>query len=153
MENSLQKFHDRNFILFFSAFFLLSLPPPIILSYFVDAPDLKNNQLSILGDLFPLFVILLIPTVETLAFQALPSVIFDFYTFRPYVKYFIISFPFAIGHVVPELMIPSLINGAVGGIVLGIFYLSCRHKSHSHAIAATIAIHAAHNAAAMAFCG
>lgn len=153
MENYFRNFHDRNFSLFFVVTFALSLAPMLVLLPFFDAPDLKNGQMAILGESFPLFVILIIPAVETLIFQSFPVFLLDIFPARSAVRLGMVSLPFALGHIVPNLLFPSLINGITGGVILGLFYLICRHRSHYHAMVATFAIHASHNATALGLGG
>lgn len=153
MEQHLKYFHDRNFPLFFVITFLTSVVPTIVLFPLFEAPDLKNGQLSALGDLFPVFIVLIAPAVETLLMQWFPAFLFDIFPVRSATRIALITMPFALGHIVPTLVIPSLINGMTGGAILGTFYLVCRNKTHYHAIAATFAIHAGHNAVALGIGG
>jgi hypothetical protein len=90
---------------------------------------------------------------ETLACQSLPALLLDISSAPARVRIFAITLPFAVGHIMPNLVIPSLINGISGGLILGICYLVCLRKSWWYAIFVTIVVHAAHNAAALALGG
>lgn len=150
MEQYFDDIHEKKPIIFVVLVFVTSLIPSVLMQSFVDAPDLKNGKLSILGELFPLFVIFFVPALETMACQALPALLIDIFSVPAQFRIIAITFPFALGHIVPNLVIPSLINGLSGGLILGVCYLVCQRKSHWYAILVTLAVHAAHNAVALA---
>ena len=150
MEQYFSDVHEKNPLVFVALALVASLIPTVFMLSFVDAPDLKNGKLSGLGDYFPFFVVLFGPALETIACQALPALLIDIFSVAARFRILAITLPFALGHIVPNLLIPSLINGFTGGLVLGICYLVCQRKSHWYAILVTLAVHAAHNAVALA---
>ena len=150
MEQYFSDIHEKNPIFFVALVFVVSLIPSILMLSFVEAPDLKNGKLSALGELFPFFVIFLIPALETMACQALSALLIDVFSAPARIRIIAITLPFAFGHVIPDSVIPSLINGISGGLILGTCYLVCQRKSCSYAILVTIFVHAAHNAVALA---
>lgn len=150
MEQYFSHIHEKKPILFVGLAFITSLIPSILLQSFVDAPDLKNGELSVLGELFPYFVIFLVPALETMVCQALPAILMDIFSLAAQFRVVAITLPFAFGHIVPNLVIPSLINGIAGGLILGVCYLVCQRKSHWYAILVTVFVHAAHNAVSLA---
>jgi hypothetical protein len=150
MEQYFSDIHEKNPFIFIGLAFVASLIPSVFMLSFVDAPDLKNGQLSVLGNLFPYFVIFLIPVLETIVCQAFPALLIDIFSLAAPIRILVITLPFAFGHIIPDLPLPSFINGISGGLILGICYLVCQRKSHYYAILVTIFVHAAHNAVALA---
>lgn len=150
MEQYFSDIHEKNPIFFVALACAIFLIPTALMLSFVAAPDLKSKELSVLGELFPYFVIFLVPAVETVACQALPALLIDIFSVPARIRIIAITLPFAFGHIIPNLVIPSLINGVSGGLILGICYLVCERKSRYYAILVTIFVHAAHNAAALA---
>lgn len=150
MEQYFTNIHEKNPFIFVALAVVTSLIPSVLMQSFVDGPDLKNGKLSGLGAVFPYFVIFLIRALETLICQALPALLLDILCVPAPTRIIAITLPFAFGHVMPDLVIPSLINGISGGLILGICYLVCQRKSCCYAIVVTLFVHAAHNAAALA---
>ncbi len=148
MEQYFSRIHEKNPILFIGLIFLISLIPSVfILSN--NAPDLRHGQLAVLGNFFSFFVIAVVPVLETFACQAFPALLMDIFLISKNVRTILITIPFALGHIIPNQAIPSLINGISGGLILGICYLVCQRRSHSYAIIVTIFVHSAHNAVSL----
>lgn len=150
MEIYLSKMHERMPVFFVGLAIICSFIPSILMLAFVEPPDLKNGKLSGLGEFFPYVVIFLLPAIETLLFQALPSLLLEMFSAGKFARVVCITLPFALGHIMPGSVIPSFINGISAGFILGVCYLSCLNKSHYYAIFITLFVHAVHNGVTLA---
>ncbi|WP_332879788.1 hypothetical protein [Massilia sp. S19_KUP03_FR1] len=119
MERYFSGIHEKNQFIFIGLAFVASLIPSVFMLWFVDAPDLKNGQLSILGNFFPYFVIFFIPVFETIVCQAFPALLIDIFSLNAPIRILVITLPFSLGHIVPDLPISSFVNGISGGLILG----------------------------------
>lgn len=150
MEQYLSTMHDKNPLVFALLAFTLSLIPLFTMLSLVDGPDLQNEELSMLGEWFPYFVIAFIPALETLICQAFPALLIEMFSLSSRYRIVAITFPFMLGHYIPDIALASLVNGATGGLILGVCYLVCQRRSHCYAMLVTLIVHGAHNAVALA---
>lgn len=149
MENFLIEQHMKRPCIFIVLIFSLSLVSSTLISLIADAPDLRNGQLASLGEWFPYFVIFFLPAIETFLCQLIPALVIDIYSLSTLNRITAITLPFALGHIIPGLLVPSIVNGISGGFILGMCYLVCQRKSNFYAFLVTDLVHSAHNAVAI----
>jgi membrane protease YdiL (CAAX protease family) len=145
-------FRKINPLFFLVSIFAFSLLGPIIASQFPTPPGTDPSHISRLTT-FNLYLISLFlsPTIETIMFQYFPFIIAKRFSGSESWAFLAITLPFSMAHFIPSAPFPSLINGFVGGVSLGVCYLTYIRNSHSYAFFMTSLIHSAHNAAVLIF--
>lgn len=104
---------------------------------------------ELFGRYYPFFLIVFLPWIETLLFQALPAVIGQIYIQQPVWRWVIIVVPFGLAHYDPSAVVGTLFNGFSGGVIFGYIYLKYMPRSHYRAMLVTWMLHAAANACAI----
>lgn len=140
----LQRYDRRRFAI---AVFLLSLLGPIIAGQLPVSEGVDPSHASRLSKVgFGFVAIFFAPVIETLLFQALPAMVGRRFALSNAFLFGIVVVPFSLLHLIPAALLPSSINGFVGGLSLGLCYIVCMSRSHFHAFSVTAAVHALHNA-------
>jgi len=126
--------------------------PPVI-AFFLPAPaDVDvSGQKELSTSLWVGVALIIAPVFETLVLQFAPARLAEKWALSGWKRYALMILPFAAVHVVPAVLLPSLVNGLGGGYTLGLCYFVCMTRSHKHAVLATAAVHALHNCILLLF--
>lgn len=147
MKYIFQRLQSYNRWRFVIAVFFLSLLGPLIADQLPAPNEIDPSHASRFSrGGFAFVAILIAPVIETLVLQFLPAIIGRRFALSDALLLAIVVVPFSLSHLIPAAPLPSLINGFVGGLSLGLCYIVCMPRSHFHAFSVTAAVHALHNA-------
>lgn len=147
MDSAFKKLRRWNGSRFAVAMLLLSLLGPLIADILPAPPDIDPSHMKNIGPLmFPILAILIAPLFETFLSQFLPAIVCQRFSISNSFLLLIMVIPFAVQHLILAAPLPSLVNGFVGGLSLGVCYIVCMYKSHRYAFGMTALIHSLHNA-------